>query len=68
MLTRVDSIFFRQEMQRPSLPGLYYVSLGAVQPVGEPLSSHFQKECVGVLQKFTLKEHRLLWNSLTRSW
>lgn len=45
-----------------------WYSIGAVQPVGEPLSSHFQKESVGVLQKFMLKEHRLVWNSLTRSW
>ncbi|XP_035526473.1 mitochondrial ubiquitin ligase activator of nfkb 1-A [Morone saxatilis] len=46
----------------------YAVIEGAVQPAGEPLMSHFQKEVVGVLQKFMLKEHRLVWNSLSRSW
>ncbi|XP_026169302.1 mitochondrial ubiquitin ligase activator of nfkb 1-A [Mastacembelus armatus] len=46
----------------------YAVIEGAVRPVGEPLTSHFQKEIVGVLQKFMLREHRLLWNSLSRTW
>ncbi|XP_034559663.1 mitochondrial ubiquitin ligase activator of nfkb 1-A [Notolabrus celidotus] len=46
----------------------YAVVEGAVQPVGEPLTSHFQKEYVGVLQKFMLKEHRLVWNSISRTW
>ncbi|XP_023261173.1 mitochondrial ubiquitin ligase activator of nfkb 1-A-like [Seriola lalandi dorsalis] len=46
----------------------YAVIEGAVQPVGEPLRSHFQKEIVGVLQKFMLREHRLVWNSLSGSW
>lgn len=44
----------------------YFV--GATQPVGEPLRSHFQKEIIGVLQKFMLKEHRLVWNNLSSSW
>lgn len=44
------------------------VYVGAVRPVGEPLASHFQKEIVGVLQKFMLTEHRLVWNSLSRTW
>ncbi|KAM9349528.1 mitochondrial ubiquitin ligase activator of nfkb 1-A [Symphorus nematophorus] len=46
----------------------YAVIEGAVKPVGEPLTSHFQKEIVGVLQKFMLREHRLVWNSLSRTW
>ncbi|XP_020489650.1 mitochondrial ubiquitin ligase activator of nfkb 1-A [Labrus bergylta] len=46
----------------------YAVIEGTVQPVGEPLTSHFQKEYVGVLQKFNLTEHRLVWNSLSRTW
>uniref|UniRef100_A0AAQ4QIN8 RING-type E3 ubiquitin transferase n=1 Tax=Gasterosteus aculeatus aculeatus TaxID=481459 RepID=A0AAQ4QIN8_GASAC len=46
----------------------YAVIEGAVQPAGEPLTSHFQKEFVGVLQKFLLREHRLVWNSLSRTW
>lgn len=46
----------------------YAVIEGAVQPVGEPLTSPFQKEFLGVLQKFMLKEHRLVWNSLSRTW
>ncbi|KAL3055080.1 hypothetical protein OYC64_017897 [Pagothenia borchgrevinki] len=46
----------------------YAVIEGAVQPVGEPLTSSFQKEKLGVLQKILLREHRLLWNSLSRTW
>ncbi|XP_074544774.1 mitochondrial ubiquitin ligase activator of nfkb 1-A [Halichoeres trimaculatus] len=46
----------------------YAVIEGAVQPVGEPLTSHFQKDIAGVLQKFCLKEHRLVWNSISRTW
>lgn len=46
----------------------YAVIEGAVQPVGESLNSHFQKETVGVLQKFSLREHRLVWNGLSRTW
>ncbi|KAM7400745.1 hypothetical protein PAMA_005098 [Pampus argenteus] len=46
----------------------YAVIEGAVQPVGESLNSHFQKETVGVLQKFSLREHRLVWNGISRTW
>ncbi|XP_040910275.1 mitochondrial ubiquitin ligase activator of nfkb 1-A [Toxotes jaculatrix] len=46
----------------------YAVIEGAVQPIGEPLTSHFQKETVGVLQKFMLREHRLVWNGLSSTW
>ncbi|XP_027141282.1 mitochondrial ubiquitin ligase activator of nfkb 1-A isoform X1 [Larimichthys crocea] len=46
----------------------YAVIEGAVRPVGEPLTSQFQKEIVGVLQKFLLREHRLVWNGLSRTW
>jgi len=49
-----------------SLPCVHTV--GVVRPAGEPLTSHFQKEFVGVLQKFLLREHRLVWNSLSRTW
>lgn len=48
--------------------GSLYFPPGTVQPVGEPLMSHFQKETAGVLQKFTLSEHRLVWSNLTRTW
>ncbi|XP_028988340.1 mitochondrial ubiquitin ligase activator of nfkb 1-A isoform X2 [Betta splendens] len=46
----------------------YVVIEGAVQPVDQSLTSPFQKEAVGVLQKFMLTEYRLVWNSLSRSW
>ena len=42
--------------------------VGTVTPVGEHLSSQFNKEISGVLQKFTLKEHRLVWSSISRTW
>ncbi|XP_029380483.1 mitochondrial ubiquitin ligase activator of nfkb 1-A [Echeneis naucrates] len=46
----------------------YAVIEGAVQPIGEPLRSQFQREIFGVLQKFMLREHRLVWNSISGSW
>ncbi|XP_026230887.1 mitochondrial ubiquitin ligase activator of nfkb 1-A isoform X2 [Anabas testudineus] len=46
----------------------YAVIEGTVRPLGEPLTSPFQKEIVGVLHKFMLTEHRLVWNSLSHSW
>ncbi|KAF3699288.1 Mitochondrial ubiquitin ligase activator of nfkb 1-A [Channa argus] len=46
----------------------YAVIEGTVQPVGEPLISSYQKEIAGVLQKFMLSEHRLVWNSLSNTW
>ncbi|KAM9719566.1 mitochondrial ubiquitin ligase activator of nfkb 1-A [Menidia menidia] len=46
----------------------YAVIEGTVKPVGEPLTSHFHKEIFGVLQKFILKEHRLVWSGLSRTW
>ncbi|KAM6918182.1 mitochondrial ubiquitin ligase activator of nfkb 1-A [Xenentodon cancila] len=46
----------------------YAVVEGAVEPVGKPLMSHFHKEIAGVLQRFTLKEHKLVWSSISRIW
>uniref|UniRef100_A0A3Q3JYA7 RING-type E3 ubiquitin transferase n=2 Tax=Monopterus albus TaxID=43700 RepID=A0A3Q3JYA7_MONAL len=46
----------------------YAVIEGTVQPVGEPITSHFQKEIHGVLQRLMLKEHRLVWSSLSHTW
>lgn len=41
---------------------------GTVRPVSESLRSQSHQDVVGVLQKFTLKEHRLVWSGLSRSW
>ncbi|XP_076837237.1 mitochondrial ubiquitin ligase activator of nfkb 1-A [Brachyhypopomus gauderio] len=46
----------------------YVVLEGTVQPVGEPLRSQFQEGSVGVIQKLVLREHKLVWNSLARTW
>lgn len=46
----------------------YVVIEGAVQPIGEPLRSQFQEGSVGVIQKLVLREHKLVWNSLARTW
>ncbi|XP_038819514.1 mitochondrial ubiquitin ligase activator of nfkb 1-A [Salvelinus namaycush] len=46
----------------------YVVIEGAVQPLGEPLRSQFQEGSVGVVQKLMLREHKLVWNSLSRTW
>ncbi|KFV04533.1 Mitochondrial ubiquitin ligase activator of nfkb 1-A, partial [Tauraco erythrolophus] len=32
------------------------------------LPSHYHEGLQGVIQKLLLKEHRLIWNSLARSW
>ncbi|XP_076001259.1 mitochondrial ubiquitin ligase activator of nfkb 1-A isoform X2 [Genypterus blacodes] len=46
----------------------YAVIEGTVQPIGTPLRSQFQEECVGVIQKFMLREHKLVWNGFARTW
>lgn len=63
------------QLERPALSLICFCfflmcmhSSGAVQPVGEALTSTSKNVDVGVLQKFTLSEHRLVWNSFTRSW
>ncbi|XP_069753322.1 mitochondrial ubiquitin ligase activator of nfkb 1-A isoform X2 [Narcine bancroftii] len=38
------------------------------RPVGERLRSHYQDDCTGVMQRLILKEHKLVWNNLARSW
>ncbi|MEQ2295465.1 hypothetical protein AMECASPLE_014635, partial [Ameca splendens] len=45
----------------------YAVVEGTVKPVDEPLTSQFHKDISGVLQKFTIKEHRLVWSSISRT-
>ncbi|XP_015727312.1 mitochondrial ubiquitin ligase activator of nfkb 1-A-like isoform X1 [Coturnix japonica] len=48
---------------------LPYVALeGIVLPAKAALSSHYHGGLQGVIQKLLLKEHRLIWNSLARSW
>ncbi|XP_075794225.1 mitochondrial ubiquitin ligase activator of nfkb 1-A-like [Pelodiscus sinensis] len=48
---------------------LPYVALeGIVLPTKAALSSQHHEELKGVIQKLVLKEHRLIWNSLARSW
>ncbi|XP_056149322.1 mitochondrial ubiquitin ligase activator of nfkb 1-A [Lampris incognitus] len=46
----------------------YVVIEGIVQPIGEPLRSQFQEGSVGVVQQLMLREHKLVWNSLARTW
>uniref|UniRef100_A0A8C0BIG5 RING-type E3 ubiquitin transferase n=1 Tax=Buteo japonicus TaxID=224669 RepID=A0A8C0BIG5_9AVES len=48
---------------------LPYVALeGIVLPAKAVLTSHYHEGLQGVIQKLLLKEHRLIWNSLARSW
>ncbi|KAM6258459.1 LOW QUALITY PROTEIN: mitochondrial ubiquitin ligase activator of nfkb 1-A-like [Porphyrio hochstetteri] len=48
---------------------LPYVALeGIVLPAKAVLTSHYHEGLQGVMQKLLLKEHRLIWNSLARSW
>ncbi|NWH97780.1 MUL1A ligase, partial [Tichodroma muraria] len=44
------------------------LSLGIVLPAQATLTSHYHEGLQGVIQKLLLKEHRLIWNSLARSW
>ncbi|NP_001087403.1 mitochondrial E3 ubiquitin protein ligase 1a S homeolog [Xenopus laevis] len=46
----------------------YVVLEGKVQAVNEALKSHFKPHLQAVIQRYQMTEHRLLWNSLTRSW
>ncbi|XP_030631390.1 mitochondrial ubiquitin ligase activator of nfkb 1-A [Chanos chanos] len=46
----------------------YVVIEGVVQPAGEPLRSQFQEGSVGVIQRLVLREHKLVWNALARTW
>ncbi|XP_017351833.1 mitochondrial ubiquitin ligase activator of nfkb 1-A [Ictalurus punctatus] len=46
----------------------YVVIEGTVQPIEEPLSSQFKEGTFGVIQKLLLQEHKLVWNSLARTW
>ncbi|XP_028587546.2 mitochondrial ubiquitin ligase activator of nfkb 1-A-like [Podarcis muralis] len=48
---------------------LGYVAIeGVVQPVEAALTSPYHEELQGVIERLVLKEHRLIWNSLARSW
>ncbi|KAM7108220.1 mitochondrial ubiquitin ligase activator of nfkb 1-A-like isoform 1-T1 [Ciconia maguari] len=48
---------------------LPYVALeGIVLPAKAALTSHYHEGLQGVIQKLLLKEHRLIWNALARSW
>ncbi|KFP88600.1 Mitochondrial ubiquitin ligase activator of nfkb 1-A, partial [Acanthisitta chloris] len=48
---------------------LPYVALeGIVLPAKAVLTSHYHARLQGVIQKLLLREHRLIWNSLARSW
>ncbi|KFV92060.1 Mitochondrial ubiquitin ligase activator of nfkb 1-A, partial [Fulmarus glacialis] len=51
---------------------LPYVALEAILHRGRPakaaVPSHYHEGLQGVIQKLLLKEHRLIWNSLARSW
>lgn len=44
------------------------LSLGIVLPAQAALTSHYHEGLQGVIQKLLLREHRLIWNSLVRSW
>uniref|UniRef100_A0A8D2L4G3 Uncharacterized protein n=1 Tax=Varanus komodoensis TaxID=61221 RepID=A0A8D2L4G3_VARKO len=48
---------------------LHYVAIeGVVQPADVALASPYHRELQGVIERLVLKEHRLIWNSLARSW
>lgn len=46
----------------------YVVIEGTVQAIEEPLRSQFKEGTFGVIQKLLLQEHKLVWNSLARTW
>lgn len=53
---------------RPVSLSLSRIPAGTVQPIDEPLRSQFKDGAVGVIQKLLLQEHKLVWNSLARTW
>lgn len=46
----------------------YAVIEGTVQPLDKPLTSHFNKAHIGVLQKYTLTENIKVWNRFLNKW
>ncbi|XP_069466474.1 mitochondrial ubiquitin ligase activator of NFKB 1 [Ambystoma mexicanum] len=46
----------------------YAVIEGVVRSVKETLSSQFVENCQGVIQRLSLKEHKLVWNRTTHLW
>ncbi|KAE8594648.1 hypothetical protein XENTR_v10019734 [Xenopus tropicalis] len=53
------------------LPGKcvpYAVIEGAVTSVKEVLSSQYVENCRGVIQRLSLKEHKMVWNRTTHLW
>ncbi|XP_039611771.1 mitochondrial ubiquitin ligase activator of NFKB 1 [Polypterus senegalus] len=46
----------------------YAVVEGVVKAVQETLDSQFVKNCKGVIQRLTLKEHKMVWNRTTHLW
>ncbi|XP_030608339.1 mitochondrial ubiquitin ligase activator of nfkb 1-A [Archocentrus centrarchus] len=54
--------------QTPGARLEYVIIEGAVEPAGRPLMSQYNRDAVGVLRTFMVKDHRLLWNGISRSW
>ncbi|XP_078235049.1 mitochondrial ubiquitin ligase activator of NFKB 1 isoform X2 [Pogona vitticeps] len=55
-------------MEAPGKCVPYAVIEGVVRSVKETLSSQFVENCKGVVQRLTLREHKMVWNRTTHLW
>ncbi|XP_062821628.1 mitochondrial ubiquitin ligase activator of NFKB 1 [Anolis carolinensis] len=55
-------------MEAPGKCVPYAVIEGVVCSVKETLSSQFVDDCKGVIQRLTLREHKVVWNRTTHLW
>ncbi|XP_030041717.1 mitochondrial ubiquitin ligase activator of NFKB 1 [Microcaecilia unicolor] len=55
-------------MEAPGKCIPYAVIEGVVRAVKETLSSQFVESCKGVIQRLSLKEHKMVWNRTTHLW
>lgn len=73
MLKEAQILSLDQDLHRilQAAPGKcvpYAVIEGVVRSVKETLSSQFVDNCQGVIQRLSLKEHKLVWNRTTHLW
>ncbi|XP_029434834.1 mitochondrial ubiquitin ligase activator of NFKB 1 [Rhinatrema bivittatum] len=64
----LDEDLQRILMEAPGKCIPYAVIEGVVRSVKETLSSPFVESCRGVIQRLSLKEHKMVWNRTTHLW
>ncbi|KAM4643879.1 mitochondrial ubiquitin ligase activator of NFKB 1 isoform 1-T2 [Discoglossus pictus] len=64
----LDDDLQRVLMELPGRCVPYAVIEGVVRSVKDTLSSQFVENCRGVIQRLSLKEHKMVWNRTTHLW